>query len=97
MSVDEIREIPDSMRASVLHGIGDLAVEQRPVPQPGPGEVLVRVLSVGVCGSDTHYYEHGRIGPFAVEGSLVLGHEPSGRVVGLGPVSYTHLTLPTKA
>ncbi|MER6927449.1 NAD(P)-dependent alcohol dehydrogenase [Kocuria palustris] len=85
MSVHETREIPDSMRASVLHGIGDLAVEQRPVPQPGPGEVLVRVLSVGVCGSDTHYYEHGRIGPFAVEGSLVLGHEPSGRVVGLGP------------
>ena len=48
MPVDEIREIPDSMRASVLHGIGALAVEQRPVPQPGPGEVLVRVLSVGV-------------------------------------------------
>lgn len=85
MADEEPRQIPDSMRASVLRGAGDLVIEQRPVPRPGPGEVLVRVLSVGVCGSDTHYYDHGRIGPYVVEEPLVLGHEPSGRVVALGP------------
>lgn len=77
--------LPSSMRASVLTGPGALVVEERPVPEPGPGEVLVRVLAVGVCGSDTHYFEHGRIGDFVVEDPLVLGHEPSGRVVAVGP------------
>jgi L-iditol 2-dehydrogenase len=77
--------MPQSMRASVLTGPGRLLVEERPVPVPGPGEVLVRILAVGVCGSDTHYYEHGRIGDFVVEEPLVLGHEPSGQVVAVGP------------
>jgi L-iditol 2-dehydrogenase len=72
------------MRVSVLRGVGDLAVEERPDPRPGPHEVLVRVLAVGVCGSDVHYYEHGRIGGFVVESPLVLGHESSGEVVEVG-------------
>jgi len=72
------------MRVSVLRRAGDLAVEERPDPVPGPHEVLVRVASVGVCGSDVHYYEHGRIGSYTVEAPLVLGHEPSGVVVALG-------------
>jgi L-iditol 2-dehydrogenase len=74
-----------TMRASVLRGVGDVAVEERPVPRPGPGEVLVRVGSVGVCGSDVHYYEHGRIGPYVVDRPLVLGHEAGGEVVEVGP------------
>ena len=74
-----------TMRASVLNGIGDLTVEERPVPTPGSGEVLVRIGSVGVCGSDIHYYDHGRIGPYVVERPLVLGHEAGGEVVRLGP------------
>ena len=73
------------MRASVLNGIGDLTIEERPVPAPQSGEVLVRIGSVGVCGSDIHYYEHGRIGPYVVDRPLVLGHEAGGEVVGLGP------------
>jgi L-iditol 2-dehydrogenase len=73
------------MRASVLNGIGDLAIEERPVPTPGSGEVLVRIGSVGVCGSDIHYYDHGRIGPYVVDRPLVLGHEAGGEVVQLGP------------
>lgn len=73
------------MRVAVLKGPHDLVVEERPAPQAGPGQVLVRVQSVGVCGSDTHYYDHGRIGRFVVESPLVLGHEASGEVVGLGP------------
>ena len=72
------------MRVSVLNGPGDVAVVDRPVPRPGPAEVLVRVASVGVCGSDTHYYEHGRIGSYVVEQPLVLGHEASGVVTEVG-------------
>ena len=80
------------MRVSVLRAAGDLAVEERPDPLPGPHEVLIRVASVGVCGSDIHYFEHGRIGRFTVDAPLVLGHEASGQVVGLGP-AVSRLTL----
>jgi L-iditol 2-dehydrogenase len=73
------------VRAAVLRGPGDVVVEERPVPEPGHGEVLVRVSSVGVCGSDTHYYDHGRIGRFVVESPLVLGHEAAGEVAAVGP------------
>ena len=77
--------LPDSMPVSVLHGAGDVRLEQRPVPVPGRGEVLVEVAAVGVCGSDVHYYREGRIGDYVVEQPLVLGHEASGTVVALGP------------
>lgn len=73
-----------TMRAAVLRGVHDLVIEERPVPQPGAGEVLVRVLAVGVCGSDVHYYEHGRIGDFVVKSPMVLGHESAGVVVSVG-------------
>ena len=62
-----------------------MVVVERPVPVPGPGEVLVRIASVGVCGSDVHYYEHGRIGRYVVERPMVLGHEAGGTVVARGP------------
>ncbi len=74
----------ETMRASVLVEQGVIELQERPVPVPGDGEVLVRVASVGVCGSDVHYYKHGRIGDFVVEEPLVLGHEVSGRVVAVG-------------
>ncbi len=74
-----------SNRVAVLHAPGDVRIEDRPVPEPGPREVLVEVAAVGVCGSDVHYYEHGRIGPHVVTAPLVLGHESAGRVVELGP------------
>ena len=73
------------MRVAVLRGARDVALEERPAPVPGPGEVLVDVAAVGVCGSDVHYYEHGRIGRFVVEQPLVLGHEPSGTITAVGP------------
>jgi len=72
------------MQAAVLHGIRDLRLEQRPVPEPGPHDVLVKVERVGVCGSDIHYYTHGRIGDFVVRAPLVLGHESSGVVAAVG-------------
>ncbi len=73
------------MRVSVLRGPGDVALVDRPAPEPGPGQVVVRVASVGVCGSDVHYYEHGRIGRFVVDEPLVLGHEAAGEVTAVGP------------
>lgn len=72
------------MRAAVLHRPGVLTVEDRQSPRPGPHEVLIRVAVVGVCGSDTHYFDHGRIGRFVVEDPLVLGHEASGVVEAVG-------------
>jgi L-iditol 2-dehydrogenase len=71
-------------RAAVLHGIGDLRIEGRPMPVPGPDEVIVEVKSVGICGSDVHYYEHGRIGDHVVNSPMVLGHESSGVVIDAG-------------
>jgi len=68
----------------VLHGIEDLRAEVRAVPDPGAAEVLIEIRSVGICGSDVHYFEHGRIGDFVVESPLVLGHESSGVIVEVG-------------
>ena len=64
----------------------DLAVETRTVeaPLPNSHQVQIAVKSVGVCGSDIHYWEHGRIGPYVVESDLVLGHEASGVVTAIG-------------
>jgi L-iditol 2-dehydrogenase len=81
---------PDTMRAAVLHAPHRVALEERPVPLPAPEEVLVRVRSVGLCGSDVHYYEHGRIGDYVVRSPLVLGHEPSGEVVACGDRASRH-------
>ena len=72
------------MRTAVLKEPGRLEVEERPRPEPGPDEVLVAVGEVGICGSDLHYYEHGRIGDYVVESPLVLGHESAGEVVEVG-------------
>jgi L-iditol 2-dehydrogenase len=76
--------VPGRMRASLLRRAGEIAIEERPTPQPGPDEVLVAVTAVGVCGSDVHYYRHGRIGDFVVRAPLVLGHEAGGVIAGVG-------------
>ncbi len=74
----------ETVRAAVLTGTGTIEVQDRPRPVPRPDEVLVEIRSVGVCGSDTHYFEHGRIGSFVVDGPLILGHEAAGRIVQVG-------------
>lgn len=74
----------ETMRASVMTGPGSLVIEERPVPVPGPNQVLVEVAAVGVCGSDVHYYRHGRIGDFVVNDPMILGHELSGRIAAVG-------------
>lgn len=72
------------MRVAVLNRPGEIEVVERAAPTPAADEVLVRVHAVGVCGSDTHYFDHGRIGRFVVESPLVLGHEASGVIEAVG-------------
>jgi L-iditol 2-dehydrogenase len=72
------------MRAARLHGIRDLRLENLPRPIPGPGEVLLKVAAVGVCGSDVHYYVDGRIGDQVVTNPIIMGHEFSAWVAELG-------------
>ena len=79
-----------TMKTAVMTGLKELEWEQRPIPVPSKGEVLVRVEHVGICGSDLHYYEQGAIGDFKVSFPFVLGHEPGGIVVKVGK-SVTHL------
>ncbi|WP_210274191.1 alcohol dehydrogenase catalytic domain-containing protein [Microbacterium sp. Se63.02b] len=74
-----------TMRALVLHGKEDLRFERRDVLRPGPGEVRVEIGSVGVCGSDKHFYLEGRASSDIVSEPLVLGHEFGGRIVEVGP------------
>ncbi len=73
------------MRAIRLHGPADLRLEDVPPPgKPGPGQVLLRVKSVGICGSDLHTYQDARIGDTALKGPLCLGHEFAGIVDAVG-------------
>ncbi|MFN4059734.1 MAG: NAD(P)-dependent alcohol dehydrogenase [Paracoccus hibiscisoli] len=57
-----------------------------------PNDVRIAVHTVGICGSDVHYYTHGKIGPFVVEQPMVLGHEASGTVIEVGQ-AVTHLKV----
>ncbi len=73
------------MKALVLERKGELSIRDVPLPlEVGPADVKIEVARVGVCGSDVHYYTHGRIGPYVVDRPMVLGHEASGRVVEVG-------------
>ena len=72
------------MKTAVMTGIGKMAFEERPIPQPKDDEALVKIEYVGVCGSDLHYYESGAIGNYVVKPPFVLGHECGGVVVVVG-------------
>jgi L-iditol 2-dehydrogenase len=72
------------MRVLRFHGARDVRLEHDPDPQPGPGEELVRVTAVGLCGSDRHWYADGTIGGSPMADPFVLGHEMGG-VIASGP------------
>ncbi len=62
-------------------------MEERPMPDPpdpGPGEVLVKLKAVGICGSDMHWYLEGGIGSTSANYPQVLGHEPTGEIIAVG-------------
>lgn len=72
-------------RALVLERQHELALRDIDLPtEVGAGDVKIALRTVGVCGSDVHYYTHGRIGPFVVNEPMVLGHEAAGVVVEVG-------------
>src|SRR5258707_14539699 len=71
-------------QAAVLYAPHDVRLEERPMPHVGPRDVMIEVKAVGVCGSDVHYYEHGRIGSYIVRQPLILGHESAGVIVAAG-------------
>jgi L-iditol 2-dehydrogenase len=68
------------MKVLRLHGTQDFRLHNESRPEPGPGESLVRVTAVGVCGSDVHWFEDGGIGDARLTQPLVLGHEFAGVV-----------------
>ncbi|KAK6052844.1 GroES-like protein [Cooperia oncophora] len=70
--------------SAVLYGVDDIRLEQRDIPTPADNQLLIRVHTVGICGSDVHYWTHGAIGNFVVKEPMVLGHETSGTVAGVG-------------
>lgn len=80
------------MKVAVMNGVGKMGFVEREIPQPADNEVLVKLEYVGICGSDMHYYETGRIGDYVVEPPFVLGHEPGGVVVEVGK-NVTHLKV----
>lgn len=72
------------MKAAVMIDLMKVEIQEVEAPKPKPDEVLIKIEYVGVCGSDLHYYEHGRIGDFLVETPFILGHEAAGTVVETG-------------
>ena len=73
------------MRALVLERPKELSLRDIDLPHAiGPNDVRIAMRTVGICGSDLHYYLHGKIGPFVVREPMVLGHEGSGQVIEIG-------------
>ncbi len=72
------------MNAARMNAPFDIEIVRLPIPDIRDDEVLVKVMAVGICGSDIHYYEHGRIGRYVVEKPLILGHECAGVVEAVG-------------
>jgi len=73
------------MRVAKMIAPREIGLEDAPVPTPGPGEVLVRIRAVGLCGSDLQYYSQGRVGDLQFTAGHILGHEVAGVVEALGP------------
>jgi L-iditol 2-dehydrogenase len=76
--------VPDEQTQALLLEPLQVAVRPAAVPAPDPHQVLVEVAAVGICGSDVHYFDHGRIADFVVTEPLVLGHEASGTIRAVG-------------
>jgi D-xylulose reductase len=75
------------MKSLVLEKVGELSLRDFPIEKEevmGPRDVRIKMHTVGICGSDVHYYTHGRIGPFVVNAPMILGHEASGTVTEIG-------------
>ncbi len=80
------------MKALRIHGIHDLRLAEEETPQPAPGEALIRVTAVGICGSDVHWFSEGGIGGAVLTEPLILGHEFSA-VVESGALRGKRVTV----
>ena len=81
------------MQALVLEEKGRLSLrDYRPSLDLGPHDVRIAIHTVGICGSDVHYYTHGKIGPFVVKEPMILGHEAAGTITAVG-TEVTHLKV----
>jgi len=83
------------VKAVVLEGIGDVRLREIEIPgtlAPANNEVRIAIKAVGICGSDVHYYKHGRIGDFVVNEPMVLGHEAAGVITAVG-ANVAHLKV----
>lgn len=76
--------VPQNMKAAVMHNTREIKIETVPVPDINHDEVLIKVMAVGICGSDLHYYTNGRIGNYVVEKPFILGHECAGEIAAVG-------------
>lgn len=72
------------MKAIVAHAARDLRLDDVEPPQLGPGQVLLRTSTGGICGSDLHYYNHGGFGNVRLKEPMILGHEVSGVIEAMG-------------
>ncbi len=72
------------MKAIVIQAAKDLRIEERPVSEPGAGEVEIAIATGGICGSDLHYYNHGGFGAVRLKEPMILGHEVAGHITRLG-------------
>ena len=68
------------MKVVYLTQPGKMQIEEEPIPEVRPGNVLVKIEYNGICGSDVHFFKDGRVGDNVLKGKFVLGHEVSGRI-----------------
>ncbi|MBE1555538.1 NAD(P)-dependent alcohol dehydrogenase [Sporosarcina limicola] len=80
----EENSLPSKMKVAYLQGPSEVSVGQEDVPEVSGKDVLIKVMAVGICGSDIHYYTHGRIGQRMVQYPHIQGHECAGVVVATG-------------
>jgi L-iditol 2-dehydrogenase len=72
------------MKAIVWHGIRDIGIEETPQPEVGPGQVLVKMQSLGICGSDLKLYAYGVLGTLKPTRPFIMGHEGTGNILQIG-------------
>lgn len=77
-------------KAVFMTDLKEMSIKDVPMPEPGSNDVVVRIEYCGICGSDVHYYEQGRIGDYVVKGDFILGHEVAGTVTEVGS-NVSHL------
>jgi L-iditol 2-dehydrogenase len=77
-------EVKMGNKAVFMTGLNKMEMREIPMPVPKEKEILLKVEYVGICGSDVHYLENGRIGDFVVNGDFILGHECAGTITAVG-------------